>query len=547
MTASRAKFFVGLILAKCSLAICSMALPLLAQASFDSGRQSVDQLAIERLSGGTCSAVTRATDCSKFGSCCVHIDDQDPRLKGNPDAVLVMQLDANDNQRVTQTVESCKENEECSTIANLPPVQLNDSGRIVDSPIAVAPPAAPEPTLQEPGDDRPQPSDRSNQTAAAPLSCQEAAAAAVDACGNSRTSDWQSAQSKMRELSAMMNQSSQMAGTSSSSWCSKATGLAQSVNVALLGSKAYCMPAVETCTSACAQPGSSSNSVPQPCRGPSQNLNGIMNDIQGLAQTAQSAATCKIDFSNFGMAAYCRENPNLSMCRGLQTNNGRVDCSRPENAQNTVCLCSNPANAGLPVCSVSGKLGNSAGGSVGLDGAAGGGAGGAGSNAGGPPGLAGLNLDGSDEESGPAAPGTPGGTATFAPGGSGAGMGSGGKSGRKAGNNTGAPGSSGFDPAIGSGVLGNASRGGGSAGRGGGWVTNSNNPQASGTRGNGSSPSQDPANALLELKKFMPGAERDPRRGLANVTGPDGLTGPGSDLFKKVSAAYSRWGSNLRP
>lgn len=50
-----------------------------------------------------------------------------------------------------------------------------------------------------------------------------------------------------------------------------------------------------------------------------------------------------------------------------------------------------------------------------------------------------------------------------------------------------------------------------------------------------------------DLRKFLPGGALDPKRGLAGASGPDGMTGPHTDLFAKVTNRYRIIESTLLP
>jgi hypothetical protein len=51
---------------------------------------------------------------------------------------------------------------------------------------------------------------------------------------------------------------------------------------------------------------------------------------------------------------------------------------------------------------------------------------------------------------------------------------------------------------------------------------------------------------LPDLTQFLPGGMRDPRRRLSSATGPDGITGPYSDNFKKVNLRYVSLGTTFK-
>jgi hypothetical protein len=55
------------------------------------------------------------------------------------------------------------------------------------------------------------------------------------------------------------------------------------------------------------------------------------------------------------------------------------------------------------------------------------------------------------------------------------------------------------------------------------------------------------SNAAVDLKKFLPGGQMDPARGIAGISGPDGITGPNSNLWEKVNIRYQEFSANLLP
>jgi hypothetical protein len=42
----------------------------------------------------------------------------------------------------------------------------------------------------------------------------------------------------------------------------------------------------------------------------------------------------------------------------------------------------------------------------------------------------------------------------------------------------------------------------------------------------------------VNLQQFMPGGANDPKRAIAGVVGPDGITGPNTNIFRKVNGRY---------
>jgi len=53
-------------------------------------------------------------------------------------------------------------------------------------------------------------------------------------------------------------------------------------------------------------------------------------------------------------------------------------------------------------------------------------------------------------------------------------------------------------------------------------------------------------NNIPDLTQFLPGGMRDPRRRLSSTFGPDGITGPYSDNFKKVNVRYISLGQTFK-
>jgi hypothetical protein len=51
----------------------------------------------------------------------------------------------------------------------------------------------------------------------------------------------------------------------------------------------------------------------------------------------------------------------------------------------------------------------------------------------------------------------------------------------------------------------------------------------------------------VDLKQFLPGGKQDPSRSLAGISGPDGITGPNSDIWLKVNTRYRSVGPSMKP
>lgn len=69
-------------------------------------------------------------------------------------------------------------------------------------------------------------------------------------------------------------------------------------------------------------------------------------------------------------------------------------------------------------------------------------------------------------------------------------------------------------------------------------VPNGLNGRNANVRGNGQK---------VDLRQFMPGGRMDPHRGLAGITGPDGITGPHSNIWKKINIRYFSVKPTLMP
>ncbi|MBV2168846.1 MAG: hypothetical protein KUL82_09075, partial [Bdellovibrio sp.] len=50
-----------------------------------------------------------------------------------------------------------------------------------------------------------------------------------------------------------------------------------------------------------------------------------------------------------------------------------------------------------------------------------------------------------------------------------------------------------------------------------------------------------------DLKKFLPGGQFDPKRGVSGLAGPDGITGPHSNIWQKIQNRYQVMMPTLLP
>lgn len=266
------------------------------------------------------------------------------------------------------------------------------------------------------------------------------------------------------------------------------------------------------------------NDAKKTCASLSANVRGVQENIQGYAAIEQAKSQyCKAQVDP--MTAFCQANPGYAMCKGISSTN----CADPQvAATNMICFCNKSPNdsrcptAGGNYASNFNKTDTS-----GLDGT--------GENLGdfgGPGGGFGDGLPsdlnaaaGKDER------------AALDKGGSGRGgldVGSGGTGGQQ--NGKGGGGGSGLNTKT---IAGYGYGGNGGGSYGGSGTSNSNRVQNRyGIRG---------GNSKVDLRKFLPGGQLDPKRALAGETGPDGITGPHSNIWAKVRVRYYSVAPTLLP
>lgn len=233
------------------------------------------------------------------------------------------------------------------------------------------------------------------------------------------------------------------------------------------------------------------------------------------------------------LAAFCKSQPNNVVCG--QANSS--DCTNPSVASTSlVCICkankndsrctsSLYANGSLSSQSLSSKSGSGGSGSE-SDLAKSGDFGGIGDGAGG----LGDNINpgaGGGEGGGLPRGGAQGGRAGLDVGGGGSGGGGG------------APSGGGRDPLNTKTILGYGIGGGGAAGSRGSSSSSSGSYYASGAGGG--------KQGSIDLRKYLPGGKFDATRALAGISGPDGITGPNTDIWKKVNQRYFNITPSLLP
>ena len=351
------------------------------------------------------------------------------------------------------------------------------------------------------------------------------ATSAIDLCKNSLDAARQSCDPDQdgNMINATRNATQMASGISQMSGAAAACGgLGQALVTAqgaLAGFQANCGMKQSRCQSACEQFSISKRECVYYKNVQAQAAQNIM----GAYQMLQSVKACGNKLGS-SLAQMCAQNPALPVCAAAT---GPLSCNDPQvAATNVTCICQN--NPADPRCGSVDSSSQWSSTGVGSDGSKG--------PTGDPFGNGLGDLMGAEEMQ----MGTPaeGGDNQMAKGnlggGGGASLGGGGTGGGAAAGGTGR-GGSGMSADVLKGSYGG--RGGGSAG-GGRYGSNSEGNPGYGT-GTG-----DPS---IDLNKFLPGGKMDPSRGLAGVSGPDGITGPNSNIWKKIRTRYFSVSSSMRP
>lgn len=248
-------------------------------------------------------------------------------------------------------------------------------------------------------------------------------------------------------------------------------------------------------------------------------VNNLKGSIDGAMNCAEQLDTTLL---------YCKQNPNALACSPMATM--ATDCSNPSIAASSpICICARNPND--PACNVSTKASSGRGGATDLASSAGltgGSAGGGGIDSG----LDNVDWQGREWKKSNDTAEDPGGS----------------KGGRpiqegSAGNRGGAGnGSGGGDPNAVSVNSGFRGAGGGSGGGGGFYGGEGGRGGVAGKAG-GAANSKYP-----DLRNFLPGGKFDPRaRGIAGISGPDGITGPHSNIWQKIQNRYQAEKPKLIP
>lgn len=378
--------------------------------------------------------------------------------------------------------------------------------------------------------------------------CQEEQLSTTDSCDSKKDSG----------MNAVINTASpfalaQGANTASSiqAACQSMAGLSQAANAALAAYRLTCNNWIGDCVTSCSEvktflkengncaSSSGAESVAAAnileeatdlnisCKALNSKVSEADQAIANYTQTALNSTQCSsLTSSTDYLEQMCAANPNLIACKALTS----VDCTSSAMATNKVCVCAkNPLDPTCSLTTASTGNGNAIS-NPNLSGTTGSGADRAITGLGDLPDI-GIEQ-GALNKSAAGAPidGKQGGGAQLGGSGKGGGVAGGGGSGG-AGDPNGSQVNAGF---YGGG-------GGGGFGSGG-----------SGYRGNGAGGQAGAAGTKQaggpDLRQFLPGAKYDPKaRGLAGVSGPDGITGPNSSIWKKIQNRYQVMGPSLLP
>lgn len=401
----------------------------------------------------------------------------------------------------------------------------------------------------------------SNDSAAVFLSdCKTFSEEAADACNEAKDSNFMNTMDKVDEFNKMLTMSpagAQM-GVSVANICNSASNLLQVVNTSIAAFSLQCEMKRSSCQTSCVD-------ALDAIRGMSDNDNGLVYTVLGTPTISQAKDfvndkihLCKnkikgkLESGISSMMIFAKLRENSAQCdkdrkdqKALQAQlcaanpaqcKGPVNCADAAFANDPVCKCqANPAD---PACSMFAGAGvarptmtatdNGRNLSTNGNNAA--------TNADAALAAAGLTKGGDIMDPGLTGQGGPN-SGVASPDGGGAGRGVG---------------------------TANLPNGGGAAGKGGGGAAGFNTDILKNARG-GSGASMPVANTTdsngnpisgsgnvgansVDLTQFLPNGKLDPqRRGLAGVSGPDGITGPNTDIWQKVNIRYNAVRFNMLP
>lgn len=335
----------------------------------------------------------------------------------------------------------------------------------------------------------------------------------------------------------LKNSFDQMVAVNPQLACSKLAQLSGAATAASGAFNGACSFSYQKCQSACEQDLATARSMnalnideirtnQRKCAQLSSTLQNSVNSIAQLANVSQSMSYCQSQTGD-AWAQHCQEVPSDPFC--AKTNQNVANCSDPTfAASSTVCICQkNPSD---PRCGSSNFASKNGSGSA-TDGSL---------NPDDFGSLGGGDIGGGVNDAGVASPYKPldgdlnrGGSGR--PGFGSSGGGTGGVSGRNTGGSAGSAINTKIVTGYGVGGRGGTAFGNGTGGAGQNNIGNARDP-GNGRNANG-----------VDLRQFLPGGQRDPSRTLAGVSGPDGITGPNTDIWKKINTRYFSVSPSLLP
>jgi len=369
--------------------------------------------------------------------------------------------------------------------------------------------------------------------------------AAVEACSQAKSeamSGCDKNEDGLQGAESTLSSFATQAGAMGLGACTKLAPAMAGANAAVVAFKTNCSSKRDSCMKACEQSRSSISNLPgnmnagtlakgqtrieddfNECKKLSANIGEATQAMQNIATAIPGVANCiKATSTDPGLIDYCANNPGGIGCAVAAT-----DCSNPAIAAvNPICICKN--NPTASVCTgaqAKADFGSNGGASM----TGGSSSGAAGGSIDSDSSFGGLGWGGNGMEPSKGGAEDPGGKK-----GGGANLGDGGGGGAGGGGD--GKGGPGGPAAL---AVNNGFRGGG--GGGGGWG-------GGGSGGGGDDRAyRDPKNPASNdpnnpnLRDFLPNGKLNPamaNRGLAGISGPDGITGPHSDIWKKVQNRY---------
>ena len=382
--------------------------------------------------------------------------------------------------------------------------------------------------------------------------CDREVSSTESSCDEKNDSGMNSVSSQAAAITLAMGQQT---ASSIQAACSGVAALTQAANAALAAYRLNCSSSINSCKSSCSSAvsyyqshnGCAVNGVAEAdysvlyhaqsqvdrCNNFTVNIQQAQQAIANYGQTSSNASQCaaltSADNSNSDL---CATNPKLPGCT-----NKVADCNDPSMASNKVCICTK--NPGDPQCvGTSAVTGDNKMNSMDMSSRL------ASPNAASngeydTPGLPSITPGQVDNSPGKAIDGKQGAGVAF-------GSSSGGGAGGSGSGSRGSAAAGAHDPhggAVNAGFYG----GGGSSGGGSGYSGSGSGSGGGGVGGLWNRFTKAVGVNKPDLRQFLPGGRLDPNRGIAGASGPDGITGPHSNIWQKVQNRYKLVSPTLIP